>query len=376
MRFGIGCTATVVAVLLFDSVSGGALKNSFCKKEPSKNVSIGEESREQGADKEAFSQETERVAVKSPESNVNQTPKENSSDTSSNTSSNETSTSQPSASVTTSNDKKKIVGDPVVLRINGKKEFRRSQILADMKMIPPQMIQGVSPDKLFEMLRDQRSNAYLMIEQAKRAGMDRTKEFIEQVERAKEELLGRMFIIKELAAKAENESALKARYTKYLVEFKKEKEFKVFHIMLDNEKDAKEVLVSLGKSEDFSKLAQEKSLAPSKSKGGEEGYIPVSMMPPELKDKLISLKAGDYTKDYLKTEKGFHIFKVGDIRETSPQKFEEAVNMLKQLIMHEEMMKLIGRLEKQSKIEKFNEDGTPVAPKETAGPVSSETTPQ
>jgi hypothetical protein len=33
--------------------------------------------------------------------------------------------------------------------------------------------------------------------------------------------------------------------------------------------------------------------------------------------------------------------------------------MIKQLIMREEMAKLMERLEKQVKVERFNEDGTP-----------------
>jgi parvulin-like peptidyl-prolyl isomerase len=228
-----------------------------------------------------------------------------------------------------------------------------------MKLVPPEMVQGISPDRLFEMLVTQKLNTYLMIEQAKKAGMDRTKEFLERIERFKEELLGRTFLVKEISPKAENEAALKARYTKYLVEFKKGREHRVFHIMLSTEKAAKEVLASLAKGADFSKLATEKSEAPSKSKGGEEGYIPLDMLPAEIKDKIAALKEGEYTKDFLKTENGFHIFKVADSRDTTPQKFEEAKEMLKQVIMHEEMMKLLERLEKQAKVERFNEDGSP-----------------
>jgi peptidyl-prolyl cis-trans isomerase C len=314
-----------LAVLFFDVIQGGALKKSFTKDEQSKNIDIGEQQ-----NPPAEEENDSKPAVPS----------------------------KPDASADSS-EKKKIVGDPVVLRINGKKEYRRSQILADMKAIPPQMVQGVSPDKLFEILRDQKSSAYLMIEQAKKAGLDHTKEFLDRLEQLKDELLGRMFLIKELAPKAENTSTLKARYTKYLVEFKKGKEFKVYHIMVASEKEAGEILASLGKGEDFSELAKSKSTASSKDKGGDEGYIPIDLMPAQIKDKVILLKAGEYTKEFVKSDSGYHLFKVADIRDTTPQKYEEALPMLKQMVMHEEMVKMIERLEKQAKVEKFNEDGTP-----------------
>ena len=140
---------------------------------------------------------------------------------------------------------------------------------------------------------------------------------------------------------------LKARYTKYLVEFKKGKEFNILHIMVNTEKEIKEVLAALAKGEKFSKLAGEKSVAPSKDKGGDEGYVPIDMMPPQIKDKLIYLKEGEYTKEYIKTDNGYHVFQVVSIRETSPQKYEEAIPMLKQVIMHEEATKLLDRLKKR-----------------------------
>lgn len=353
MKVKMTCAAAALVVASSDAVHGGALKKHFDKDEQSKNINI----EEQNASPAEETETTSRPSGK-------QKDESNGSAEASVPSSPESTEAADSTSLT--DEKKKIGGDPVVLRVNGKKEYRRSQILADMKLIPPQMVQGVAPDRLFEMLRDQKLNAYLMIEQARKAGLDRTKEFIDRVEQLKDELLGRMFLMRELAPKAENESALKARYTKYLVEFKKGKEFQIFHIMVNTEEEAKEVLTALEKGEDFLKLAKEKSAAPSKDKGGDEGRIPVDVLPPQIKDKIIFLKTGEYTKEYVKTDNGFHIFKVGEIGETSPQKYEEALPMLKQLIMHEEMTKMLTRLEKQVKVERFNEDGTPAAPKTKA----------
>ena len=51
--------------------------------------------------------------------------------------------------------------------------------------------------------------------------------------------------------------------------------------------------------------------------------------------------------------------KLDDVRDETPLKYDEAKNMLNQLIFQEEMVKLMDRLTKQAKVEKFNEDGTP-----------------
>ncbi|MCR5225133.1 MAG: peptidyl-prolyl cis-trans isomerase [Alphaproteobacteria bacterium] len=346
MKFKTGCALAVLACLCFDA-NGGALKKFFVKNQ-SADIETKADAEEQKTAEEATSTETAPT-----------------------TESKEVASATKEKEAAAPAEKKKIVGDPVVARV-GKKEFRRSQILADMKNIPPQLIQGISPDKLFSMLRDQKVSTYLMIEQAKKAGLDRSKEFLDRVEQIKEDLLGRMFLMRELGPKAENESALKARYAKYVVEFKKDKEYLLRHIAVKTEDEAKTILASLAKGEDFSKIAKEKSFAPSKEKDGEEGYIPSNAMPDFVKTPITSLKKGEYNKEAIKTDNGFHIFKVEDIRDTSPLKYEEAKNMLKQVIMQEEMVKMMERLNKQANVEKFNEDGTPItAPAAPSAPAAA-----
>jgi peptidyl-prolyl cis-trans isomerase C len=261
---------------------------------------------------------------------------------------------------------KTIVGDPVVLKI-GRKEFRRSHIMEDMKGLPPQLVKGVDPDRLFSMVRDQRMSTYLMIEQAKKAGMDKTKEFLERLDQMKEDLMARIFLMKEILPKAENESALKARYAQYVMEFKKTKEHHLYHIMVASENEAKAVLAELAEGKDFSDVAKKKSIAPSKEKGGDEGFIPLHILPSPMKDTLLALKEGEYTKEAVKTDAGLHIFRVTENRDSVAQKYEDCKDALKQMIVQEEVMKLIERLEKQYKVEKFNEDGSPyVAPEAPA----------
>jgi peptidyl-prolyl cis-trans isomerase C len=184
----------------------------------------------------------------------------------------------------------------------------------------------------------------------------------------KEDLLNRMVLQSEVGQTVMNDVVLKARYTKYLVEFKKGKEFKIAQILVNTENEAKDVIAALDKGGNFSTLAKEKSIAPSKDNGGEEGYIPVDMLLPDIKNKVIYLKVGEYTKEAVKIDNGFCVFSVLDIRESSPQKYEEAVPMLRRTIMQEEAAKLLGRLKKGHKIERFNEDGSPAPEPAAVGP--------
>ncbi|MBQ7674011.1 MAG: peptidyl-prolyl cis-trans isomerase [Alphaproteobacteria bacterium] len=344
MKIKLGCATVVLSLFLAESLYGGALLKDF-KKDKETETAVDQSS-------EAAVSGTETTS----ESEGNSTGSAKTAETAANTASSTVNQTAPAAPTV----KKEIKGDPVVAKIGRAKEFRRSDVLKVIKTLPPQLTQGVSEDRLFAMCLDQLISAYLMVEQAKKAGMDKTKDFTDRVENMKNDLLARMFLMKEVAPKAENESALKARYTKYLVEFKKMKETQVFHIMLSSEDDAKAVIARLDKGEDFGKVAKDKSLAPSKEKDGEEGYIAIDILPSPIKEKLAALKKGEYTKEALKTDNGYHVFKLGDSRDTSPQKFEEIKDGLKQMIVQEEIMKLIDRLVKQFNVVRFNEDGSPI----------------
>lgn len=336
MKIKIGCAAVVLSFLCCDYTFGGALMKDFKK---DKGTAAVEEQANVAPSDGAPATESATPTI----ADSDKTPAVSANNT-----------QQATAP------KKEIKGDPVVARVGRHKEFKRSEVLKIIKSLPAQLTTGVPEDRLFSMCLDQLVSSYLMVEQAKKAGMDKTKEFAERMENMKSELLARQFLMKEVAPKAENESALKARYTKYLMEFKKIKETQIFHIMLSSEDDAKVAIERLSKGEDFAAIAKEKSLAPSKEKGGDEGYVPISILPEQLKTPLSALKKDEFTKEALKTDNGYHIFKLGDTRDSSPQKFEEIKDRLKQMIVQEEIMKLIERLSKQFNVEKFNEDGSPI----------------
>lgn len=258
--------------------------------------------------------------------------------------------------------RKQIVGDPVVLKI-GHRSFKRSEILADLKLIPPQILRSVPSDKIFGMLIDQKMSTYLMVEQAKKAGMDRSPEFLARREHMENELLARMYLLRELKPKTENEVELKRAYQRYVSEYKSGKEVHLYQIVCDNENDAKNVIAELQKGKDFAVLAKEKSLAPSKENGGDESYIPLDLLPPEMKNALVALQKGEFTKTPIKLGKTFHVFKVGDTRDSKPLSFEECKPMLKQVVAQKSVMDMIARFEKQYNVVKFNEDGTPLGTK-------------
>ncbi len=80
------------------------------------------------------------------------------------------------------------------------------------------------------------------------------------------------------------------------------------HILVKTEQEAKNILDQLNKGESFSKLAMEKSLCPSKRKGGDLGTFDRGQMVKEFERTAFNLQRGQ-TSQPVKTEFGWHIIK-------------------------------------------------------------------
>jgi len=80
------------------------------------------------------------------------------------------------------------------------------------------------------------------------------------------------------------------------------------HILVKTEQEAREILEQLKKGVSFSKLAAEKSLCPSKKRGGDLGTFGRGRMVREFEIVAFALKKGEVSQP-VKTQFGWHIIK-------------------------------------------------------------------
>lgn len=80
------------------------------------------------------------------------------------------------------------------------------------------------------------------------------------------------------------------------------------HILVKTEQEAKSLLDQLNHGASFSKLAMEKSLCPSKRKGGDLGIFGRGQMVREFEQVAFNLQKGQISQP-VKTKFGWHIIK-------------------------------------------------------------------
>jgi peptidyl-prolyl cis-trans isomerase C len=142
------------------------------------------------------------------------------------------------------------------------------------------------------------------------------------------ELTRQSLLIRELFTSYQNknpitDAEIKAEYDKFAAA-NSGKEFKARHILVEKEDQAKAIIAQLKKGGKFEEIAKKRSKdTGSGAKGGDLDWANPSSYVPEFSAALLALKKGQLTDKAVKTQFGFHIIRVDDIRDVKLPAFDE-----------------------------------------------------
>ncbi|HYQ73381.1 MAG TPA: peptidylprolyl isomerase [Gammaproteobacteria bacterium] len=129
------------------------------------------------------------------------------------------------------------------------------------------------------------------------------------------------------------------------------KEYNARHILLESEEDARAVIVQLDEGADFSELAKEKSTGPSGSSGGKLGWFGAGQMVAPFSEAASKLAKGEYTKEPVQTQFGWHVIILDDTRESTPPPFADVKDRLKMLLANQQLQQHVEELKNSANIE-------------------------
>lgn len=160
------------------------------------------------------------------------------------------------------------------------------------------------------------------------------------IERAREQLTDGMLLItlKQRitdAVREPSDKEAKLVYDKNPKRFELAAAVKVRHILVATEAEAAEIAAKLNQGEDMAKLATAVSKdEPSRSSGGDIGWLQPGSSDPEFESAAFSLAPGTYSPP-VKTQFGWHIIKVEETRSAYQRTFEEAKSTIKKELLEE-----------------------------------------
>ena len=237
--------------------------------------------------------------------------------------------------------------DPIVARVNGE-EIRRSAVFALAGTLPQQFqsqIMQVYP------LLVQRLVDFKLANAAGRAqGLAEDEEVKKRLAELEDRVIREVWI-ERAVDEGMTEEALRSRYTTYLADNPPVTEQNARHILLKTEEEAREIIGKLDGGADFAEMATEHSTGPSGPRGGDLGYFTEDQMVPEFTTAANALQPGEYTKDPVETQFGWHVIKVEDRREVAPPSFEDLELQLRQEYARENVETVLQGLRDKAEIE-------------------------
>ena len=177
---------------------------------------------------------------------------------------------------------------------------------------------------------------YLMSEEARKEGLDRSKEFKEGMAQARESLLARMYMKKHVEEEGQpSDEELKKEYEKRLPQMAPPAQIHARHILVKTKEEAEAArkrVVEGGES--FEAVAKEVSTGPSAPKGGDLGSFGKGRMVPAFEKAAFALKEGEVSEP-VKTQFGWHVIKVEEKQQRKAPTFEEVKDRLAQQMVQD-----------------------------------------
>jgi peptidyl-prolyl cis-trans isomerase C len=136
-------------------------------------------------------------------------------------------------------------------------------------MVKQRLAQG-QPDspELRAAVRDELNTRELLVREAKKQGVDKNPTVKTEIDLAGQTVIVRTYMAEYLKSHPVSDAALRKEYDTIKSQIG-DKEYKVRHILVENEADAKEIIAALQKGEKFEKLAERSKDTGSKVNGGD-----------------------------------------------------------------------------------------------------------
>ncbi|MEI6382303.1 MAG: peptidylprolyl isomerase [Betaproteobacteria bacterium] len=191
----------------------------------------------------------------------------------------------------------------------------------------------------------------IFMQEAQKRGLDATDDFKTQMELARQTLLIRELFGEFQKKNPVTEEDIKAEFDKF-VAANSGKEFRARHILVEKEDQAKAIIASLKKGGKFEEIAKKQSKDPgSGANGGDLDWASPGNYVKEFSEAMVALKKGQLTEKPVKSQFGFHIIKLEDVRDVQLPKFEDVKPQIAQQLGQSKLSAFQEELRGKAKIE-------------------------
>ena len=200
-------------------------------------------------------------------------------------------------------------------------------------------------------VKEELVNREILAQAASKRGLDKNPEVAAQMDMARQAVLIRALFESEARKNPITDADLQKQYEQFKGSMGTN-EYKVRHILVDKEDDAKTIIADLAKGGDFAKIAKDKSKDPgSKENGGDLDWGPSARYVKPFADAVTTQQKGKFSTTPVKTDFGYHVIVVDDVRPLKVPEFGELKEQFRQRAQQQQIQKMVMDLRQNAKIE-------------------------
>jgi len=204
--------------------------------------------------------------------------------------------------------------------------------------------------QLRQAVRDELINREIMMQEAGRLGLAKLPEVANQLELARQNVLVQVYVQEYFKKYPITDVEMKSEYERIRKELG-EKEYRARHILVKTEDEARAITARIKGGAKFEEMAKVSDDPGSKDKGGDLDWATASTFVPEFSRAMSALKKGEVTETPVKTQFGFHVIRLDDVRNTQLPSMEEAKPRISELLQRQRFEKMLAELRTKAKVE-------------------------
>jgi peptidyl-prolyl cis-trans isomerase C len=191
----------------------------------------------------------------------------------------------------------------------------------------------------------------VFMQEAQKRGIATTADFKSQMELARQTIMIRALFADYQKKNPVTDDEIKAEYDKFTAA-NGGKEYRARHILVEKEEEAKAIIAAIKGGAKFEDQAKAKSKDPgSGANGGDLDWANAASYVTEFSQAMIKLDKGQMTQEPVKSQFGFHIIRVDDVRQAKLPAFEELKPQIAQQMQQQKLAEFQRALREKAKVQ-------------------------
>ncbi len=236
-------------------------------------------------------------------------------------------------------------GNKVVAVVNGQ-VITAKELDRRMSRLNPSARAAIGNDR--RRLVEEMVMETVLTQEARRRGLDNDAEVRLLINEARRQImLGRLLeVIRQEGQTKVSDEEIAKFYEKNKDKIIEPETFRASHILVEGEEAAKKALARVNGGEAFSKVAEEVSTDPTKSKGGDLGYFTKGQLIPEFEAACEKLKPGEISP-IVKSPLGYHLILLTERRPSRSLSLDEVREQIRRQLIAQQQQQKVGTFVQQ-----------------------------